>query len=148
MPAVRRTPFIETLWKVHRWLYLRTSGRVGGRLIGNPLPVLLLTVTGRKSKTRRSTALNYLRDRERYAVIASNAGEPRHPEWYLNVRADPRVEIQVGRRRLKVTAREVEGAERDRLWSRVVAADPSYAEYQRRTKRRIPLVVLQEEPFS
>jgi deazaflavin-dependent oxidoreductase (nitroreductase family) len=76
-------------------------------------------------------------------VVGSYAGEDRHPAWWLNLLADPRAEVQVGNARYPVTARELEGADRDRLWARVVETDPSYAEYQRRTTRRIPVVVLE-----
>jgi deazaflavin-dependent oxidoreductase (nitroreductase family) len=109
------------------------------------MPVLLLTTTGRQSRRARTTALSYLGDGDRYVVIASNAGESRHPGWFLNLKADPRAHVQVGPHRLPVTAWETAGDERERLWSRVAEADRSYAEYQRRTRRRIPIVILQPE---
>ena len=79
-------------------------------------------------------------------VTASYAGEDRHPAWWLNLQADPRAEVQIGTDRYAVTAREVGGAERDRLWARIVGTDASYAEYERRTSRRIPVVALERQP--
>ena len=76
-------------------------------------------------------------------VIASFVGEPRHPAWLLNLRAAPEAEIEVGSRRIRVRAREAAGTERGRLWSAVVAQVPDYAEYQSRTERTIPVVVLE-----
>jgi len=90
--------------------------------------------------------LNYLTDDERLVVVGSYAGEDRHPAWWLNLLADPRAEVQIGAKRYPVTARKLEGADRDRMWARVVETDPSYAEYQRRTPRRIPVVVLERKP--
>jgi deazaflavin-dependent oxidoreductase (nitroreductase family) len=91
-------------------------------------------------------SLNYLTDAGRLIVVASYAGEDRHPAWWLNLLADPHAEVQVGADRYPVTAREVDDPERDRLWAQVVAIDPSYAEYQRRTPRRIPVVALEGAP--
>ena len=85
----------------------------------------------------------YMPAGESYVVIASYLGEPRHPSWWFNLRANPRAEIQVGNRRIAVTAREAEGEERDRLWNDIVGRQPDYAAYQSRTQRRIPVVVLE-----
>jgi deazaflavin-dependent oxidoreductase (nitroreductase family) len=107
------------------------------------MDTLLLTTKGRKSGERRDVALNYLRDDDAYVVVASYAGEDRDPAWWRNLQADPEAEVAVDGKRLKVRAREVDGAERERLWLRIVEKDPAYAEYQQRTKRRLPVVVLQ-----
>lgn len=143
MLAVRRTPLLEFLWKVHRWVYVRSNGLVGSRIGG--MPVLLLTTTGRKTGRSHTTALQYLPEGESYVVIASNAGEPRYPAWYLNVKARPEAVVQRGRRRMAVLAREVEGEERRRLWARALEVHPAYAVYQNRTTRCIPIVVLDPE---
>jgi deazaflavin-dependent oxidoreductase (nitroreductase family) len=140
MAAVRKSKAVELFWRVHPHLYRWSGGRIGGRLQG--LPVLLLTTTGRKSGTARTSALSYLPSGDAYVVVASFLGEPRHPAWLLNLRAMPDAEVQVGSRRVRVRAREAEGTERERLWSEVVAKNPDYAEYQSRTERRIPIVVL------
>lgn len=109
------------------------------------MPVLLLTSRGRRSGQERTSALLHLRDGERFVVIASNAGEDRHPAWWLNLRAEPRGEVELGRHRIAVRAREVEGPEREQLWTRWLEADPSYDEYRKRTTRRIPVVVLEPD---
>ena len=144
MPAVRRTRLMELLWKVHPWIYRASRGRILGRMLG--MPVLLLTTTGRKSGIDRTTPLMYLSKGERRVVIASYAGEPRHPAWFLNLKTNPRAKIQVRGERFAVIAREAEGEERARLWSEVVESESGYAEYERRTSRRIPVVVLEPAP--
>ena len=141
MPAVRRTAFMELVWRVHRGLYSLTGGRVGGRMMG--MPVLLLTTTGRRSGQPRTSPLMYLPDGEACVVIASNAGEPRHPAWWLNLLDQPRATVQRGNRVLPVVAREAQGEEREQLWARLVRAEPSYQTYAQRTTRRIPVVVLE-----
>lgn len=140
MPAVRRTRLIEALWKLHRWTYRRSGGLIGGRILG--MRVLLLTTRGRRSGVPRTTALNYLPVENGYLIIASNAGEPTHPAWFLNLQATSQAEVQVGRRRFPVTASVITGEQKRHLWSLVIGADPGYAEYQRRTSRDIPLVLL------
>jgi len=139
--AAKRSAFVELFWKIHPRLYRWTGGRLGGSMMG--LPVLLLETTGRRSGQRRTKALMYLTSGNSYVVIASYLGEPRHPAWWGNLKADPSAEIQVGTRRIAVTAREAEGEERTRLWNEIVARQKDYAEYQGRTKRRIPVVVLE-----
>lgn len=128
-------------WRAHRWVYARTGGRIGGRMVN--MPVLLLTTIGRRSGRARTTALTYVTDSRNYVVIGSNAGAARHPGWYLNLRAHPRVSIQTGSRVVRVTARVARGAERDRLWARAVTAYRGYGRYQRRSPRNIPVVVLE-----
>lgn len=141
MPAVRRTPLVELGWRVHRSIYRITGGRVGARV--GPLPVLLLTVRGRRSGEARTVALNYLQDGDRHVVLASHAGEDRDPPWWLNLRAAGAGDIQIGSRRMHMRAREADGDERERLWSEAKRRDPAYATYESRTSRRIPVVVLE-----
>lgn len=117
-----------------------SGGRAGGRLIG--MPVLLLTTAGRRTGRRRTTALTYLAHGPDVVIIASNGGAPKHPDWFLNLRTRPEVEVDLGRRRLMMIAREAKGPERETLWARVVQMNRRYAAYQSRTKRRIPVVVL------
>ena len=123
------------------WLYRSTRGRVGAR-IGNHLPVLLLTTTGRKSGKPRTTPLLYVEDGGRYVVVASVGGAPKHPAWYLNVQDDPVAKIEVGSRSLDVRAETAEPEERARLWQAVTRMYPTYDVYQARTTRVIPVVVL------
>jgi F420H(2)-dependent quinone reductase len=141
MAAARRTKAVELFWKLHLPLYRWSGGRLGGRVMG--MPVLLLETVGRKSGQRRTNALTWFPKGDDYVVIASVLGEPRDPAWWLNLRAKPETTIQVGREHIGVRAREAAGAEREQLWAAVVAKAPDYAEYQARTERRIPVVVLE-----
>ncbi len=141
MPAVRRTRTTELFWKLHGWLFRVSGGSLGGKLLG--APVLLLTTTGRKSGGRRTIPLMYMPHGDACVVIASNAGEPQHPAWWLNLKTEPTASIQRGRQVTPVVAREAEGKEREQLWSTWVARDPSYTVYEQRTSRRIPVVVLE-----
>jgi deazaflavin-dependent oxidoreductase (nitroreductase family) len=139
--ATKRNAFVELFWRIHPRLYRWTGGRVGGSMMG--LPVLLLTTTGRKTRQPRTTALMYLPRDKDFIVIASYLGEPRHPSWWLNLEADPEAEIQVESESIPVRAREAEGEEREELWRAAVEKTPDYDEYQARTERRIPVVVLE-----
>jgi deazaflavin-dependent oxidoreductase (nitroreductase family) len=132
------------LRNAHRWVYRFSRGRVLGRLVG--LPVLLLTTVGRRSGEARTTPLTYLPHGGAFVVVASNGGRPRHPAWFLNLRAMPRAEVMVGARHLRVAGREAADDERARLWAEIVQRWPGYARYERRTTRRIPVVVLEPEP--
>jgi deazaflavin-dependent oxidoreductase (nitroreductase family) len=134
-------PLLAAITAVHRFLYRATRGRVGGRLLGNQM--LLLATVGRRSGAPREVPLLALPDGERWLVIASNAGDDRAPAWWLNLLAAPEAEIQVGARRLAVRARAASAAERPRLWERFVAAHASYADYEKRTSREIPIVILE-----
>jgi deazaflavin-dependent oxidoreductase (nitroreductase family) len=120
---------------------MRLSGGRFGRV--GPMNTLLLTTKGRRSGEPRDVALNYVREGHSYVVIASYAGEDRDPAWWRNLKAAPDAEVTVAGTRVKVRARESEGAERERLWSRIVEKDPAYDEYQRRTNRRIAVVALE-----
>ena len=141
MAAARRTKAVELFWKIHLPLYRWSGGRLGGRVMG--MPVLLLDTVGRKSGQGRTNALTWFPKGDGFVVIASFLGEPRDPAWWLNLRASPETSIQVRRERIAVRAREATGAEREQLWAAVVAKAPDYAEYQARTERRIPVVVLE-----
>lgn len=140
MSAVRRTRSVELGWRLHRLLYRVTGGLIGARV--GPLPVLLLTVRGRKSGEARTVALNYLMEGDRYVVFASHAGEDREPPRWLNLRAAGEATVQIGVRTFRVRAHEAEGEARERLWSAVIAKDGAYAIYQGRTSRRIAVIML------
>ena len=103
---------------------------------------LVLHTTGRRSGQPRQTPLSYTKDGDTYVVIASDGGSPHHPDWYLNLEAQPDAEIEVGGRRRPVRAETVTGEERDRLWQRAVQSYGGYAGYQARTGREIPIVRL------
>jgi len=131
---------IKTWSAMHEFWYRLSGGLIGGRF--GRARMLLLTTTGRKSGRRRTTPLLYLEDGGNLVVIASNGGNPMHPAWWLNLKSDPRAEVQVGRERRAVSAEEAEGEERERLWRAVVDVNRGYEGYQRSTTRRIPVVLL------
>ena len=136
--------FVHAMSRVNIALYRRTGGKVFGRV--GKAPILLLTTTGRRSGAARTTPLLYLRDGERIAVVASYGGRPSHPAWYLNMSSKPEVEVQVKRDRFTATARTATPEERGRLWPLLVTMYPSYAAYERRTSREIPVVLLERTP--
>lgn len=131
-PAERNAPIIEE--------FRANGGRVGGMFEGTTL--LLLHHTGVRSGREHVSPLAYLRDGERYVIFASKAGAPTNPAWYHNVKAHPEVRIEVGTDTLDATASEATGAERDRLFAAQAERAPQFAEYQRRTERTIPVIVL------
>jgi F420H(2)-dependent quinone reductase len=132
--------FLRLMSGLNTALYRLTGGKLGGRM--GKAPILLLSVAGRKSGKRRTTPLLYGRDGENFVLIASMGGAPKHPAWYLNLRGQE-AEIQVEKEKLRVRARDAEGEERDRLWELMVSAYPAYDSYQKKTTRRIPVVVLE-----
>ncbi len=109
----------------------------------NGMPVVVLTTLGRRSGKVRKTPLMRVEHDGAYAVVASLGGAPKHPVWYLNVLAHPRVELQDGTERHDYVAREVHGEEKALWWERAVAAYPPYADYQEKTSREIPVLVLE-----
>jgi deazaflavin-dependent oxidoreductase (nitroreductase family) len=131
---------IKVFSALNRTVYRASGGRIGGRLRG--APILLLTTTGRVSGKRRTKPLLYLVDGADLVVAASYGGLPRHPAWYLNLVANPDVEVEIGRKRRRLRARTATPEERVRLWPRLVELFASYEAYQRKTTREIPVVVL------
>ncbi|MQA15961.1 MAG: nitroreductase family deazaflavin-dependent oxidoreductase [Pseudonocardiaceae bacterium] len=140
--ADRSWPALRRVAAVHTALYRATGGLLGHRVPGSP-PILLLDHIGARSGTRRTTPLLYLTDGDDLVLVASKGGYPRHPAWYHNLRAHPDTTVQVGRERRAVRARVAEPAERARLWPRAIDTYPGYADYQHRTDRAIPLVILE-----
>ena len=138
-------------WMVdHANRYLSSGGSDGHiykmQQPGRPeisVPSLLLTTKGRKSGERFIFPLFYGEDGGKYFVIASKGGAPEHPGWYRNILADPVVDVQVGTKKLKARARTAEGAERAQLWKKSLEFWPPYADYQKKTQREIPVVVLE-----
>lgn len=122
------------------WLYRASGGRVMGRM--GRAPILLLTTTGRKSGRKRTVPLLYLQDGGSFVIVASFAGSPTHPAWYLNLEATPKVELQVGSQKLAGVARRASAEDKARLWPSLLAIYPQYADYQKRTTRDIPLVIV------
>jgi deazaflavin-dependent oxidoreductase (nitroreductase family) len=124
--------------------YVETEGRKGHRWRG--VHTLLLTTRGRRSGRRRRTALIYGEDGSHYVIVASRGGHANHPAWYLNLVSEPEVEVQVGANRLRALARTASPDEKRRLWPLMASIWPAYNDYQAKTAREIPVVVL--EPTS
>ena len=149
----RRSNRIATRWaraqrafaRGHARLYRASGGRFFARWFDRA-PVLVLETTGRRTGRKRSTPVLYLRDGESFIVLAANAGSDRTPAWWLNLRAAGEGEAVIGRRRLRVRPRQLEGAERERLWNGFVAMYPQARDYATFTERELPLVAL--EPLS
>jgi deazaflavin-dependent oxidoreductase (nitroreductase family) len=127
--------------KEHTQRYLDSGGEDGHEWRPG-VPTLLLTTRGRKSGVQRRTALIYGRDNADYVVVASKGGSDEQPAWYLNLEANPEVELQVFDEVLPAVARTAIGEERERLWALMRQIWPAYDEYQTRTDREIPVVVL------
>jgi deazaflavin-dependent oxidoreductase (nitroreductase family) len=137
----RSWPLLRRLTGAHVALYRRSGGRLGHRPPGLP-QMLLLDHVGARSGVRRTSPLVYARDGERYVLVASKGGYPRHPAWYYNLKAHPDTTIQVGSRVLDVHAEVASDAERERLWPSCVAIYRGFDGYQARAGRTIPLVIL------
>jgi deazaflavin-dependent oxidoreductase (nitroreductase family) len=145
-------PFLLVHQRIYRW----TGGAIGRHVGGRP--ALLLHTVGRKTGQPRTTALVYAEDGDNHVVVASYGGSPQHPAWFLNLQAQPDVEVQIGRRRQPARARVADGDERDRLWQLVNQRNRGLAPlfhpgslgrydiYQRHTNREIPVVVLEPGP--
>jgi F420H(2)-dependent quinone reductase len=138
----RSWPVLRRLIGVHGTVYRLSRGRIGQHIPGAP-PMLLLDHVGAKSGQRRSSPLAYLEDGENLVLVASKGGNPHNPAWFHNLKANPETTVQVGPERRAVRARVAGGRERKRLWPRVVELYDGYEDYQRRTDREIPLVILE-----
>lgn len=139
-----RRLLVWVMSRIHRALYRASRGRAGSRIQG---PVLLLTTVGRKTSRPRTAPLLYLnqgpKDGDGWAVIGSYGGDPRHPQWWLNLKANPNAAVQIKSAIVPIRAREASGEEWDRLWLRFVAMYPGYLRYEQRTSRRFPIAVLE-----
>lgn len=120
--------------------YIESDGSDGHHWRG--VTTLLLTTRGRKSGKRRRTALIYGKDGDRHIVVASKGGHEKHPAWYLNLSNEPEVEVQVGTDRFRALATTASPEEKQRLWEIMASIWPAYNEYQEKTDREIPVVVL------
>jgi deazaflavin-dependent oxidoreductase (nitroreductase family) len=124
----------------HIKLYVESNGAEGH--IWNGVPTLLITTIGRKSKQPQMIPLIYGKDGDRYVIVASRGGDARHPAWYLNLAANPSVKLQVGPDKFAATAHTADAAEKKRLWPIMTKVWPAYDEYQAKTDRDIPVVIL------
>src|SRR6266511_4210951 len=142
-------------WIAEHLRIYRESGGAEGHLFDSSIgdgiglvPSLLLTTVGRRSGEKRTSLLFYGTAGAVYVVIGFKGGANTHPGWYLNLRANPVVEVQVARERFTARARIAIGKEREQLWEQMVQLYPPYREYQKKTRREIPVVVLEKQPTS
>ena len=139
-PAKKTNTAQRVFTGTHTFFYRLSGGKLGGRF--GKSPVLLLNTTGRKTGEPRTTPLLYLKDGDNLILVASYGGAPNHPAWWLNLLAKPEAEVELGRKKLKVIAKQADAEERNRLWPLLVDMYSDYAEYQKKTTREIPVVIL------
>jgi F420H(2)-dependent quinone reductase len=131
---------IKWMSRINTWLYKVSGGRIGDKFLQGA-PVALLTTTGRKTGQPRISPLLYLRDGDRVIVVASHGGREKNPMWYLNLKANPKVSVQIKKEVLELTARDATAEERAKYWPQLVKMYSSYDDYQSWTDRTIPVVV-------
>lgn len=132
--------FAKWMSRLNTFMYRRSGGEGLGGTFQN-IPVALLTTTGRKTGQPRVSPLYFLRDGDRVIVAASKVGAEKNPMWYLNLKANPKVSVQIKREVLDLTARDASEEERAKYWPQLVKMYPSYEDYQSWTDRTIPIVV-------
>ncbi len=149
MAEAKLAPNLPQWMLDHAHRYFSSGGTDGHMYTVTPpgypemtVPSLMLTTTGRKSGEKFIFPLFYGEAGRGYVIVASKGGAPEHPGWYKNLVAHPEVEVQVGTKKLKAKARTVSGAERAKLWEQAVKFWPPYADYQKKTDREIPVVML------
>ena len=151
MPAMTANPpralnspqtqlIIKWMSRAQTWLYKRTNGKLAGKFLKGA-PVALVTTIGRKSGELRVVPLLYLREGDRVVLVASQGGSAKHPLWYLNLKANPKVTIQIKDEVLDLTARDASEQERAEYWPKLVAMYSSFDDYQAWTDRVIPIVI-------
>src|SRR5258707_746249 len=143
-PRFRNTPYtdfpIKWMSRLNTWMYRRNGGEgLGGTV--QKIPVALLTTTGRKTGEPRISPLYFLRDGDRVIVAASKGGTPKNPMWYLNLKANSKVHVQIKDEVLTLTARDATDDERAKYWPQLVDMNPSYEDYKSWTDRTIPIVI-------
>ncbi len=135
-----RARALKAMFKTHALLYEWSDGRIGAQ--GGGVPMLLLSVTGRKSGETRTTPLVYFKDGESYVVVGSDGAAKRDPQWWKNLQVNPLGEVRDGREKFQVKASLATGPERERLWEVGKGVNPMWSKYQTRTERELPVVVL------
>lgn len=143
----RAWPVLRRLMGVHASVYRLTNGKIGHQFLGTP-PMLLLEHVGAKSGLKRTTPLVYVDDPPNVVLVASKGGHPNNPGWYHNLRTNPDTSVQIGSERRAVHARVATAEERRKLWPKAVATYSGYSDYQQRTSREIPLVILEPRPVA
>jgi F420H(2)-dependent quinone reductase len=137
-------PVLRVFWSLHRALRRLSGGRLGTRTAsGDRLGTLFLHTVGRKSGQPRANALFYVLDGPNFVVVASNAGADTDPAWWLNLGEQPEAAVEIAGGRHAVRARLATPEEADRLWPRLIAANPGYADYRAKAQRSIPVVILE-----
>jgi deazaflavin-dependent oxidoreductase (nitroreductase family) len=136
---------IKWMSRANTFLYKKTNGKVGGKFLKGA-PVALLTTIGRKTGEPRVSPLLYLREGDRVVLVASQGGAAKNPMWYLNLKANPKVTVQIKNETLHLTARDATEAERAQYWPKLVAMYSSFDDYQSWTDRVIPVVIC--DPIS
>jgi deazaflavin-dependent oxidoreductase (nitroreductase family) len=132
---------VKLMSAVNVWLFRLTGGRFGAKFM-HGAPVCLITVTGRRSGKPFTVPLIYLADGDDIVVVASKGGMSHHPLWYHNMLAHPRVEVELPDATRTMVARQATPDEKTRLWPKVCGIYPDYADYQARTTRQIPVMIL------
>jgi deazaflavin-dependent oxidoreductase (nitroreductase family) len=134
-------PIIRVMSALNTWIYRLSGGRVGAKWMYGA-PILLLTTTGRKSGEKRTAPLLFLEDGQRVVIVGSQGGMSKDPQWVKNIDADPDVEIEIGSRKRAMSARRGTSEEKSRYWPALCEMYPDYADYQARTVRDIPVLIL------
>ena len=134
-------PVIRTMSLVNTWIYRLSGGRIGGRWMHGE-PILLLTTVGRKSGEKRTAPLVYLEDGPRVIIVGSQGGMAKDPLWVKNIDANPDVEIEMGSQKRQMRARRGSPVEKSHYWPALCKMNPDYGDYQARTVREIPVVIL------
>ena len=133
---------VKLMSRANTWIFQKSGGRFGARFLRGA-PVLLLTTTGARSGARRTTPLIYVEDAGRLVLVASKGGSKRNPLWYGNLAKNPDVEVQIGTDVRALRARTASPEEKEALWPKLLATYRDYADYQARTRRDIPVVILE-----
>jgi F420H(2)-dependent quinone reductase len=136
--------FLKWMSRTNVWIYRRSNGKFGGTV--QQAPVALLTTTGRKTGEPRVSPLIYVRDGGRVVLVASRGGSDKHPLWYLNLKADPKVSVQIKKELLRLRARDATAEERADYWPKLAAVYPTLDDYQSWTDREIPIAVCDPAP--
>jgi deazaflavin-dependent oxidoreductase (nitroreductase family) len=139
MPNIRW--LLALITRAHRFIYLKTGGGLGGRILW--MRMLLLVNTGRKTGCEYQTPLLYIEDAGRFIVVASNAGDPRDPAWWLNLQARPEAVVQISRERVPVRWHKASEAEAADLWPKLEKSYAFYPQYREKAGREIPIVVFE-----
>jgi deazaflavin-dependent oxidoreductase (nitroreductase family) len=134
-------PVIKAMSKINTVIYRLSGGRIGGKWMYGA-PIMLLTTVGRKSGEPRTTPLLYLKDGERVVTVASQGGMSKNPQWFLNIESNPKCEVEIGRVKRKMLGRRATPDEKVEHWSALTKMYPDYDDYQKRTERDIPVVIL------